>query len=388
MPECVEIFNEDERLGLVAAFDAAPNKQNEDGLEAFYKNSYGVYNLPESLYYVSELTRYVRQNYPDAKFENTYARCYRKGSILGMHTDRIGLDITLSVCLEKKEDRYWPLYISNKEWVGEWDASIDHTPHVADAVAVNPKSGEGVICEGRKFPHWRETFDCEDDERALYIFYHWSLPANQVVKPHTDTANTRVDVSFSIKEPNAYVLDNFMSAVECTELIEQARTKLSRSTVVDATTGESVEDARRTSSGAFFKKAETALVAEIERRISQRVGIPIANGEGLQILRYTTGQEYCPHYDYFDPAASSVVDHLKNGGQRILTFLVYLNTPVLGGATCFPDVGVEVAARQGRALVFSYDPTPASKSLHGGLPVMSGEKWVITKWFRQQPFVD
>lgn len=385
MPEPVEIFNDIERAGLVAAFDAAPNKQNEDG-KSFYKNSFGVYNLPESLYYVSELTRFIRQKYPNAKFNNTYARCYRKGSILGLHTDREGLDVTLSVCLDKNKDRYWPIYISNKEWVGEWDSNADHTPYLSDAVAVNDKPGEGIICEGRKFPHWRNVFDCGDDERALYVFYHWSLPKKQAVKPHTETANTRTDVSFSIKHPNAYVLDNFMSASECAELIKQAVNKLSRSTVVHHETGKSVENSARTSWGAFFGKAETPLIAEIERRISQRVGIPVENGEGLQVLRYTVGQEYAPHYDYFYNTETFVVNPLDNGGQRIMTVLVYLNTPTLGGATCFPDAGTEVAARQGRALVFSYEPTPESKSLHAGMPVIAGEKWVITKWFRQQPF--
>lgn len=386
MSECVVIFDDQERAELVAAFDASPNKQDEDGREEFYRNSYGVYNLPETLHYVSELTRTVRETYPNAKFANTYTRCYRKGSILGIHTDRSELDITLSVCLEKDKKHHWPLNISNKEWYGNWDTDTDPAPYKADFVSVDMQEGEGAWCEGKKYPHWRDPFECEDDERAVYVFYHWTIPAQRPPKLD-ETANTKPDVSFSLKNPDISVIDNFLTASECTELIELAKAKLTRSTVVDDKTGEPVEHSARTSSGAFFTKGETPLVADIEQRISMRTGIPVDNGEGLQVLKYEVGQEYRPHYDYFDLKANQVVDNLKNGGQRILTFLVYLNTPELGGATCFPDVELEVAARQGRGLMFSYAPDPSSKSLHGGLPVLQGEKWVITKWFREGKFV-
>jgi len=382
MSECSYVFTQQECAELVSAFDASPDKQSEDNAEAFYKNSYGVYNLPETLYHVGKLTQMVREKYPTAKFANTYTRCYRKGSILGIHTDRSELDITMSVCLEKRPDRLWPLNISNRRWYGDWDVHTDPVPFKSDFYSVNAEVGEGAFCEGKKYPHWRDPLDCDDDERAVYAFYHWTLP-EQTSPKLDETANTRADVSLSLKSPDLFVVDS----AECLELIELAKSKLARSTVVDDKTGQPVEHTARTSSGAFFTKAETPLVAEVERRISQRVGIPVENGEGLQVLRYEVGQEYKPHHDYFEPRADSQVDHLKNGGQRVLTFLVYLNTPELGGATCFPDVGLEVAARQGRALSFSYAPNPASKSLHGGMPVFRGEKWVITKWFREGKFV-
>jgi prolyl 4-hydroxylase len=386
MSECLHVFDPQECAELVAAFDASPNKQDEDKAEAFYRNSYGVYNLPETLYYVSELTQTVREKYPTAKFSNTYTRCYRKGSILGIHTDRSELDVTMSVCLEKRPDRQWPLNVSNKLWHGPWDIKTDPTPFKTDFHSVNIPVGKGAFCEGKKYPHWRDPFECDDDERAVYVFYHWTIPV-QTPPKLDETANTKADVSLSLKDPNLFVVDGFVTPAECAELISLAKTKLARSTVVDDKTGQPVEHVARTSSGAFFGKAETPLIADIERRISERVGIPVENGEGLQVLRYEIGQEYCPHYDYFAHDANSKVDHLARGGQRILTFLVYLNTPELGGATCFPDVGLEVAARQGRGLMFSYAPNPTSKSLHGGLPVLQGEKWVITKWFREGKFI-
>jgi prolyl 4-hydroxylase len=69
------------------------------------------------------------------------------------------------------------------------------------------------------------------------------------------------------------------------------------------------------------------------------------------------------------------------------TIVMYLNTPEQGGGTTFPDVGLEVAAVKGNAVFFSYDkPHPNTKTLHGGAPVVAGEKWVATKWMRERRF--
>ena len=100
-----------------------------------------------------------------------------------------------------------------------------------------------------------------------------------------------------------------------------------------------------------------------------------------------TGAEYQPHYDYFDPAHVSTPNILKRGGQRVGTLVIYLNTPLAGGSTIFPDIGLDVAPVKGNAVFFSYDrPHPATQTLHGGSPVIEGEKWVATKWLRQGVF--
>ena len=114
----------------------------------------------------------------------------------------------------------------------------------------------------------------------------------------------------------------------------------------------------------------------------------LENGEGVQVLNYQPGAEYKPHYDYFDPAAPGTPTILKRGGQRVGTLVMYLNNPERGGGTTFPDVGLEVAPQRGNAVFFSYDrPHPSSQTLHGGAPVVSGEKWVATKWLREREFV-
>jgi prolyl 4-hydroxylase len=114
----------------------------------------------------------------------------------------------------------------------------------------------------------------------------------------------------------------------------------------------------------------------------------VNHGEGLQILRYRPGAEYRPHHDYFDPVHPGTAKILERGGQRVGTLVMYLNTPEGGGATTFPDVGLEVAPVRGNAVFFSYDRAhPSTRTLHGGAPVTAGEKWVATKWLRQGVFV-
>src|SRR5690606_16453780 len=127
------------------------------------------------------------------------------------------------------------------------------------------------------------------------------------------------------------------------------------------------------------------LCATIEARIARLLDWPLDNGEGLQVLSYPPGARYRPHYDYFDPAEPGTGVLLEQGGQRDATVVTYLNTPERGGATVLPEAHLEVAAVKGNAVFFSYDrPHPMTRTLHGGAPVLAGEKWIATKWLRER----
>ncbi len=197
----------------------------------------------------------------------------------------------------------------------------------------------------------------------------------------------QVDVVVSIRHPRIVVFRDLLSDAECDALIELARPRLSRSETVVNRTGESEVNAARTSQGMFFSRGEGELVSAIEARIAALLQWPLERGEGLQVLRYGVGAEYRPHFDYFDPAQPGSQAILKRGGQRVGTVLMYLNTPESGGATTFPDAGIEVQALRGSAVFFAYgQPSPLTRTLHGGAPVQAGEKWVATKWLRAGRF--
>jgi len=197
----------------------------------------------------------------------------------------------------------------------------------------------------------------------------------------------RVHVLSSLKSPQVVVFGGLLSDAECDGLIALSAPRLARSETVQNETGGSEVHAARTSEGMFFERGERPLIGTIEARIAELLCWPVSHGEGLQILRYEPGAEYKPHFDYFDPTHSGTPRILERGGQRVATLVMYLNTPDGGGATVFPDVGLEVAPVRGNAVFFSYERAHAStKTLHGGAPVTAGEKWVATKWLRQGVF--
>ena len=220
-------------------------------------------------------------------------------------------------------------------------------------------------------------------------------PASEVPEPalenspaHLTVAGHTVKVLTTLDHPRVVVLGGFLSDDECAGLMALARPRLTRSETVDNATGGSEVNAARTSEGMFFERGEHELIRRIEQRIADLLRWPLVNGEGLQILRYRPGAEYRPHHDYFDPAHSGTPRILQRGGQRVGTLVMYLNTPEGGGATTFPDVGLQVAPVRGNAVFFSYERAhPSTKTLHGGAPVTAGEKWVATKWLRQGVFV-
>ena len=191
----------------------------------------------------------------------------------------------------------------------------------------------------------------------------------------------------TLQNPRVVVFGGFLSDDECDDLVAAAAPRMVRSeTVVNETGGNGV-NAARTSDGMFFGRGESALCQRIEARIAALLNWPLVNGEGLQVLHYRPGAEYKPHHDYFDPAQPGMAAVLKRGGQRVGTLVMYLNTPLQGGGTVFPDVQLEVAPIKGNAVFFSYDrPHAITRSLHGGSPVLAGEKWVATKWLREGEF--
>ena len=204
---------------------------------------------------------------------------------------------------------------------------------------------------------------------------------------YIDAVDRRVEVLQTLRHPRVIVFGNLLSSEECDELIAAARLRLARSLTVETQTGGEALKVDRTSDGMFFERGESAVVARLEARIGSLLRWPVEFGEGLQILRYRPGAQYRPHYDYFDPAEPGTPIILRRGGQRLATLVMYLQEPEQGGATTFPDVGLEVAPKRGIGVFFSYDrPDPATRSLHGGAPVLSGEKWVATKWLREREF--
>lgn len=192
------------------------------------------------------------------------------------------------------------------------------------------------------------------------------------------------------EKPRIAVLDDVLSAAECKELIERARPRLRSSTVVDPATGKDVVADHRTSRGMFFRLEEDPFIARLDRRISEFMNLPCENGEGLQVLHYPEGARNDPHFDFLQPSNDANRASIVRSGQRVSTFIAYLNDVESGGETSFPAVGWAVTPRRGSAVYFEYCNSLGqvdTATLHAGGTVVRGEKWVVTKWMRQRRFV-
>nr|WP_246942872.1 2OG-Fe(II) oxygenase [Bacillus pinisoli] len=191
------------------------------------------------------------------------------------------------------------------------------------------------------------------------------------------TEDRVVKIIAKVEEPLVVVLGNVLSDEECDELIRLSQDRMERSKVGSVRAVNEL----RTSSSVFLPEDESDVVTRVEKRISQIMNIPVEHGEGLQILNYQIGQEYKAHFDFFT-SASKVV---KN--PRISTMVMYLNDVEEGGETYFPELKLYVSPQKGMAVYFEYfydDQTLNDLTLHGGAPVIVGDKWAATQWMRRQ----
>ncbi|HYW17035.1 MAG TPA: 2OG-Fe(II) oxygenase [Allosphingosinicella sp.] len=173
---------------------------------------------------------------------------------------------------------------------------------------------------------------------------------------------------------------DFMTEAECDYLMKAAEPGLQPSVVVDPVTRRPVPHPIRKSDGALFGVyAEDLVVNAFNRRIAALSETRLDQGEPLQLLRYRPGGEYKPHMDALPGEPN----------QRVLTVLVYLSGDYEGGETAFPHSGLSFRGRRGDALLFRNagpDGRPDPASLHAGLPVTKGVKYLASRWIRAGKF--
>jgi prolyl 4-hydroxylase len=142
----------------------------------------------------------------------------------------------------------------------------------------------------------------------------------------------------------------------------------------------------RTSETGDLSRADP-LVAEVEDRIAAFTGIDPAHGEPIQGQRYAVGQEFKGHTDYFEPTGVDYDRFCGVAGNRTWTVMIYLNQPEAGGATRFKTIDKIVQPETGKLLAWNNrrpDGTLNPATIHQGMKVRSGVKYVITKWFRER----
>lgn len=189
-------------------------------------------------------------------------------------------------------------------------------------------------------------------------------------------------------EPLVCLFENFLEEREIEALLAAAANQLQEALVSAASSG--VRSDNRSGSNCWVKHDHDEVIRGLAGRVAEIVGLPLEQAESLQVIHYGAGQEYAPHYDAWDPATERGRRCMAHGGQRLVTCLLYLNEPSAGGNTLFPNLDLEIRPLRGRMLLF-HNCHPESTvrhpdSLHGGLPVLEGEKWACNFWFREQNY--
>ena len=199
-----------------------------------------------------------------------------------------------------------------------------------------------------------------------------------------------------------YVLVDFLSPSECQGIIDLGQGHLRASTVSlpdqdahNALPGTVQLQADQTYVDLSFRTSQTCDLAllqhpwvdALDRKISIAMGLPMELSEGTQLQRYRVGEQFKAHTDYFTPQSEEYAKFAAIRGNRTWTFMVYLNEVEQGGGTHFVAINKTIRPRQGMAVVWN-NLTPSGdvnpQTLHAGMTVLEGEKFVITKWFRQR----
>ncbi|CAN5234711.1 hypothetical protein BH24PSE1_BH24PSE1_06430 [soil metagenome] len=180
-----------------------------------------------------------------------------------------------------------------------------------------------------------------------------------------------------------FVVRGFLDAATCARLIELVDARRRPSEIADDI------------GVANFRTSETCdldwrdpLVGRVDSKIANLLGLELSASEPLQGQRYAPGQEFKPHTDTFEPGGYDYYVHTAQTGQRTWTAMVYLNEPEDGGATRFKAVGKTIQPQAGKLVTWNNllaDGTPNPATLHQGMKVRRGVKYVITKWFRERP---
>lgn len=175
----------------------------------------------------------------------------------------------------------------------------------------------------------------------------------------------------------------------CDWLKRRAEGRLRRALIYDPNQGGDVVDHMRSNTIAGFDLADLDLVQiALQHRMAAACGVPVANAEGPTILHYAVGEQITDHYDFVNVRTESYADYIERHGERIITFLLYLNDNYAGGETDFEKLGVRHKGARREGLFFMNalpSGGPDFRMVHAGLPPTRGEKWIVSQFFRNRP---
>jgi len=188
--------------------------------------------------------------------------------------------------------------------------------------------------------------------------------------------------------PEVKTFRNLLSPQICRWLIRLSKERLKPALVYDAKSQRNYVSETRTNSIAEFNLMENELLHFlIQQKMSAASGIPMQQMEGTAILNYQPGEEISPHFDFVDPNMENYHQEIATNGQRIMTFLIYLNDDYEGGDTVFTELDLSFKGKTGDAMYFINslpDGSADTRTRHSGTPPTSGEKWIVSQFIRNR----
>ncbi|MEE9326000.1 MAG: 2OG-Fe(II) oxygenase [Cocleimonas sp.] len=179
-----------------------------------------------------------------------------------------------------------------------------------------------------------------------------------------------------------YLLDGFLTEQECKQVITHIRQQCRPSTI---TISSETDKDFRTSQTCDLSDQPDGFIKNLDRRIADYIGYEEERAEGIQGQYYQVGNQFKTHTDYFQPNSEEFKRYASEHGQRTWTFMIYLNKVAEGGQTEFTELGLVFTPKQGQAVIWNNldsNDQINNDTLHWAKPIIKGEKYIITKWFR------
>jgi prolyl 4-hydroxylase len=253
-------------------------------------------------------------------------------------------------------------------------------------VAEFMKSAVGGVSRTQLIRTMRERHGLGDGEidQVIHLCSFRSRPSNINYKNFYGAKITKTGNRIFYPFTQIYTYDNILTKDECEALIRLIDTRLRPSTVSDDADSCLVSD-YRTSQTSDLHYFDDPLYLGLDRKIVDTLGLYSFLGEIMQAQKYEPGQYYKEHWDFFMPTTKEYKIYCEWMGQRTWTAMVYLNDVEEGGETYFKHLNLHVKPKQGMLVVWNNlykNGLPNLKTMHEACPPLSGNKYVITKWFR------
>lgn len=191
------------------------------------------------------------------------------------------------------------------------------------------------------------------------------------------------------QDPQVMLFRDFIPLEICKLLIRQSQNRLQPALVYDPVNRRNIRYKTRTNSIAQFNLVENDVIHFLlQQHMSAACGVPMEQMEATAILNYQPGEEISNHYDFVDPELPNYAQEIADNGQRVITFLIYLNDDYAGGETAFPEMGISYKGKAGAGLYFVNslpDGSADLRTLHAGKPPTSGQKWIVSQFVRNRP---